>query len=143
MKMHKEWRQWTQSQRMGFFPIFNKSFLEKLPHITGNAVRLYLFLGAHINNQDGSTTVSIETIMHRFDATKRTVHNWIKELRKHDLILRIQSGFTHPTYTLLLPYHNEFLDERPNMKKLLAEYSDEDLEEDSTEIYDHLNDDPN
>ena len=68
MKMHKEWRQWTQSQRRGFFPIFNKSFLEKLPHITGNAVRLYLFLGAHINNQDGSTTVSIETIMHRFDA---------------------------------------------------------------------------
>lgn len=129
--LHREWRKWTKDSRKGFFPVFTPDFINKTKDVSGNAIKLYLYLGAHIDNQAGYTIVSVETIAEAFKTTKRSVQNWMKELKKHNLILRIQPGFKQPTYTFLLPYHDEYLSFYPLLKKLIAEYRADDGDTDS------------
>lgn len=119
---HKEWRQWCFQNKKGFFPVFTPEFVDKFKEVSGNALRLYLYLGAHINNREGYTLLAIETIAKEYKATKRTVHNWFQELRDNRLLLRIQPGFKQPTYTYLLPYHEQFLDLYPGIQELINEY---------------------
>jgi len=126
---HQEWRSWTFRNKRGFFPVFTPEFTEKLKNVSGNAIKLYLYLGAHINNKEGSTTVSVEKIASDLNATKRTVHNWFAELREHELAIRIQPGFKNTTTTYLLPYHDDFLKTRPSIVELIKEYSSEEQPE--------------
>lgn len=121
--LHREWRQWTKNEKRGFFPIFNPDFIFKFRDLSGNALKLFIFLGAHANSMEGHTTVSIQTMQNHFGATKRTINNWLAELRSFGLIIRIQTGFRRPTHTFLLPYHGDFLQHQSNeIKELIQEY---------------------
>lgn len=136
-RYHREWKQWAFKYKRGFFPIFTPDFMKKFKDVSGNALKLYLYLGTYINNQDGYALVGIETISKDLKATKRTVHNWFQELREHRLVIRIQPGYKQPTFTCLLPYHDDFLEDRDFLKSLINQYAtdspdlDSDLETDT------------
>ncbi|WP_145153914.1 helix-turn-helix domain-containing protein [Paenibacillus xylanexedens] len=109
MQIHRNWRDWTKNSRKGFFPVFTPDFSAISKDVSGNAIKLYLFLGANSDNQAGYTLISVETMAQHFETNTRTVHNWLKELKDNKMILRVQPGFKQATFTFLLPYHNEFL----------------------------------
>ncbi|MBX4152308.1 helix-turn-helix domain-containing protein [Paenibacillus lautus] len=134
---HRSWRKWTQRNKKGFFPIFSPDFSEKMKNVSGNAIKLYIYLGMHIDNQAGYTMVSIDTMAEYFKTSSRTVHNWLKELKENKLILRIQPAFKQPTYTFLLPYHDEFVNdifEGGSLRELVSEYNNEDLDDSPSEL---------
>lgn len=89
----------------GFFPIFSE-FKEGyyLRNLSGNAVKLYLYLGLRTGNENGKTWVSIETMASYFGKSKRTVSTWLKELEDHKLVKRMQMSPNDVSYTFLLPY---------------------------------------
>ncbi|WP_108306524.1 helix-turn-helix domain-containing protein [Metalysinibacillus jejuensis] len=89
----------------GFFPIFN-GFKEEfyLREISGNAFKLYVYLGLHTKNETGETWVSIKSMSEYFKCTERSISNWLKELEERKLIYRKQLEFNGPAYTYLLPY---------------------------------------
>lgn len=136
-RLHKDWRKWSFQNKRGFFPVFTPEFLKLMPKISGNAIKLYLYLGSHINNQEGSTTVTIDTISKDLNATKRTVHNWFQELKENRLAIRIQPGFKQTTTTYLLPYHEDFLQRVPSVYlDLIQEFSSAtDLTEDHDDVF--------
>lgn len=105
--LQQNYKSWKHEifKHEGFFPIF-QPFLEEriLKNISGNALKLYIYLGLHSKNETGETWVTIETMSAYFDRSPRTISNWIKELEKHRLIIRFQLELNHPSYTFLQPY---------------------------------------
>lgn len=92
-------------EQYGYFPVFQPlkdKFL--LRNLSGNAVRLYLYLGLMSGNSTGETWVSIETIASYFGKSKRTVSLWIKELEDKRLIKRMQMEHNQVSHTFLIPY---------------------------------------
>jgi hypothetical protein len=106
--LHSKWREWAKENKIGFFPVF-EGFLPYLQKLSPHAVRLYLYLGAFVNNVTGECTVSLETMASFFECEKRTVQKWLKELTDHKLLARVQPEFQKPTVTFVLPYHKSFL----------------------------------
>lgn len=136
---HRSWRRWTQRNKRGFFPVFSPIFAEKMKNVSGNAIKLYIYLGMHIDNQAGYTMIAIDTMAEYFQTSNRTVHNWLKELKENKLIIRIQPAFKQTTYTFLIPYHDEFINdgfESGSLRRLMMEYSDEEYEEDIVRLSD-------
>lgn len=89
----------------GYFPIFNDLKDEyKLRNLSGNAVKLYVFLGLMSGNMTGETWVAIDSIATYFNKSKRTVSHWLAELEQSDLIKRMQLHPNGPSHTFLLPY---------------------------------------
>lgn len=103
----KEYSDWKidSLSNSGYFPIF-QAFKEEflLKNLSGNAIRLYLYLGLHSGNNTGKTWVSIETISKYFDKSPRAISNWIKELEEKALIERMQLAKNGVSYTFLRPY---------------------------------------
>lgn len=99
----------------GYFPVF-QPFKEKrvLKDISGNALKLYIYLGLQSKNETGETWVTIETISNYFEKSPRTISNWIKELEKNELITRFQLEINGPAYTFLRPYAEYQNSEMPN-----------------------------
>lgn len=102
-----EYAKWKKDalSRFGYFPVFQplkESFL--LKNLSGNALKLYLYLGLMSDNTTGETWVSIETIARYFDKSKRTISDWIKELEKAGLIERMQLEQNGVSHTFLVPY---------------------------------------
>jgi hypothetical protein len=89
----------------GYFPIF-KNFKEKfiLKDLSGNAIKLYIYLGYHSKNQTGECWVTIDTIAKYFDKSNRAVSGWIKELEGAQLIKRMQMEKNGVAHTFLTPY---------------------------------------
>jgi len=99
-----KWKK-EQLKSGGFFPIF-QLFKEHfyLRNLSGNAVKLYLYLGLMSGNQTGETWVSLTTIAKYFDRTERSISHWMKELEEARLIKRMQMEVNGVAHTFLLPY---------------------------------------
>jgi len=100
----------------GFFPIF-QSFKESflLRRLSGNAVKLYLYLGLMAGNETGETWVSISTMAKYFQRTERTINTWLKELEDAKLIKRMQMEPDGVAHTFLQGYSSkEFEDKKQN-----------------------------
>ncbi|KZO00488.1 helix-turn-helix domain-containing protein [Pseudobacillus badius] len=95
---------------IGFFPVFQplkEEFL--LKKLSGNALKLYLYLGLNSGNTTGETWTSIDTIAKYFDKSPRAISNWIKELEDHQLIIRMQLAPNEAAHTFLKPYGTKML----------------------------------
>ncbi|MGL5256019.1 MAG: helix-turn-helix domain-containing protein [Proteocatella sp.] len=102
---YKYWK-WSNLNTNGYFIIFN-GFCENgyLNKISGNALKLYLYLGIYSKNETGESFHSISTIAKYFGKNERTIYNWLRELLDLKLIRRIQFEFNGPTYTYLQTYN--------------------------------------
>jgi Helix-turn-helix domain len=111
----ESYRKWKKLslQYVGFFPVF-QPFKEEfiLKNLSGNALKLYIYLGLNSKNETGETWTSIDTIAKYFDKSPRTVSSWIKELESHQLIKRMQLKPNGPSHTFLRPYGTKTLDEK-------------------------------
>lgn len=89
----------------GYFVIF-QGFLEsgKLKDISGNALKLYIYLGLNSNNFDGVVWHSNKKIGEYFDKSERTIRLWMNELEKAKLIKRMRLKYNEKVYTHLQPY---------------------------------------
>lgn len=103
-KRHELWRAQMKAENTGFFPVFSADFKPYLDRLSGNALKLYLFLGFHIDNKTGECTVSLEHIAHHFGAKMRTVQGWMQELTDAKLVARVQTGYRNKSRTFFLPY---------------------------------------
>lgn len=106
-ELRKRFKVWKDRslRESGYFPIFQpfkETFL--LKKLSGNAVKLYLYLGLASGNKTGETWVSIETIAKYFDKSPRTISNWIKELEEANLIERMQFKHNEVAHTFLVRY---------------------------------------
>lgn len=99
------WRISNKQNQKGFFIIYN-DFKEKnlLKNITGNALKLYIFLGINSKNNTGESWYTIESISLYFGKSKRTINYWMKELEDLNLIKRMQLKIDNPSHTYLQPY---------------------------------------
>jgi len=108
---HKNWKEQQKASKASFFIVYT-DFKSKLKDISGGALKLYIFLGFHANNQTGECWVSSETIANFFGNDERTAKKWFSELIELGLIERIQTGFHRIANTFFLPYSNSE-DEEP------------------------------
>lgn len=108
----------------GYFPVF-KPFREGflLRELSGNAVKLYIYLGLASGNTTGETWVSIETVSKYFDKSPRAVSAWFRELEHAKLIERLQLAHNEASHTFLLPYGEDYFDD-PNSLQSNRERSD-------------------
>ena len=103
--MYRVWKHLGLSQS-GYFIIF-QGFLENeiLKKITGNALRLYIYLGSYANNYEGFVWHSNKKIANYFNKSERTIRGWMKELETLKLIKRVRMEYDGKVYTHLLPYN--------------------------------------
>lgn len=105
--LRKNYQQWKKESlnSKGFFVVFN-GFLEGniLKKISGGALKLYMFLGINSNNLTGESFYTVKQMSEYFETSERTISNWIKELEKNNLIIRIQFKYNGVTHTFLNPY---------------------------------------
>lgn len=101
---YRVWKHYALSQ-YGYFIIF-QGFDEsnKLKNISGNALKLYIYLGLHANNYEGVVWHSNKKIANYFNKSERTIRAWMKELEDLKLIKRIRMEFDGNVYTHLIPY---------------------------------------
>jgi hypothetical protein len=100
---YKGWRE--KNRKTGFFLIYNHFHKDNiLKEISGNALRLYIYLGIHSKNDTGETWHSAEKISDYFDCDERSVKRWFAELEEKKLIYRVQNGYKRIANTFLLPY---------------------------------------
>lgn len=114
---YKGWKKEALSN-FGYFPIFQpfkESFI--LKRISGNALRLYLYLGLMSDNLTGETWVGIETMAKYFGKSKRTISDWLKELEKEGLIERMQLQKNGVAHTFLVPYGYEHYEDANSLQK--------------------------
>lgn len=106
---YKEWKE-LSLDNMGYFPIF-QMFKEDfiLREISGNALKLYVYLGLHAGNKTGESWVTIDTMAKYFEKSPRTISNWLEELVELKLVTRQQLKFNDVSHTFFLPYGNEKL----------------------------------
>jgi len=106
---YKKWKE-LSLENVGYFSVFQmfkEDFL--LREISGNALKLYIYLGLHTGNKTGETWVTIESMAKYFKKSPRTISNWLEELIKLKLIERRQLKFNDSAHTFLLPYGYEKL----------------------------------
>ncbi|HDR7327128.1 helix-turn-helix domain-containing protein [Bacillus toyonensis] len=103
-KNYKNWKD-NSLENIGYFPVF-QTFKESylLQNLSGNAFKLYIYLGLQSGNKTGETWVTIETISKYFKKSPRTISNWIQELEDHKLIERLQLKPNEPSHTFLQGY---------------------------------------
>lgn len=102
---YREWRNHQRKHHSGFFVIYN-SFKDSgvLKEISGNACRLYVYLGIVSKNETGESWYSADSIAEYFNCDKRSVKRWFEELEEKNLIVRIQKGVMRAANTFLKPY---------------------------------------
>ncbi|MGN7300265.1 helix-turn-helix domain-containing protein [Ferdinandcohnia sp. SAFN-114] len=115
-----EYASWKKRglNNFGFFPVFQpfkETFL--LKNLSGNALRLYLYLGLMSGNETGETWVTIDTMAAYFNKSKRTISGWIKELEQAELIERMQLKPDGPAHTFLKPYGYEHMNDKNSLQK--------------------------
>lgn len=90
----------------GYFIIF-QGFLENglLKEISGNALKLYIYLGMNSSNLEGVVWHSNEIISKYFGKSERTIRLWMNELEKVNLIKRMRLNYNGNVYTYLQPYN--------------------------------------
>lgn len=103
-KNYYNWKQ-TGLDSNSYFLIF-KGFLEsnKLKNISGNALKLYIYLGMYSKNNTGEVWHSTRRIAKYFDKSERTIRTWSKELEDLHLIKKMQLEFNGVSHTYLQTY---------------------------------------
>ena len=103
---YSKWKKDSLSNT-GYFIIF-KGFKDtkKLKNISGNALRLYIYLGITSNTSTGEVWHSNATIAKYFERSERTIRLWMQELESLNLIKRFQLNFNEESHTFLQPYYN-------------------------------------
>lgn len=101
---YKLWRENNRKQNAPFFVVYKDLQHKYLKELSGGAVKLFLYLGFHINTFTGECWVSSKTIAEYFGNDERTVKKWFNELEEKGLIVRIQTGYRRVANTFLLPY---------------------------------------
>ncbi|MZP28410.1 HTH domain-containing protein [Heliobacterium undosum] len=119
-RLCEEYKKWKTSslELFGFFPIFvtfKETFL--LRNLSGNALKLYVYLGLMSKNLTGEAWVSVETIARYFERSTRTIDNWVKELEEIGLIERMQMKPNDVAHTYLRPYGLEYIEKPGNLQK--------------------------
>lgn len=101
---YKQWKLEALDES-GYFVIF-QGFLENgiLRKISGNALKLYVFLGINSNNLEGIVWYSNKKISYYFGNSERTIRKWMKELEDLNLIKRMRLKYNGNVYTYLNPY---------------------------------------
>ncbi|MHA4202327.1 helix-turn-helix domain-containing protein [Bacillus cereus] len=115
-KNYKRWKEFSLDN-IGYFPVF-QTFKEDyfLRHLSGNAVKLYIYIGLKSGNKSGETWVTIDTMCKYFQKSPRTISNWIQELEDHKLIKRLQLQYNEPSHTFLQPYgYSSITPDNPNV----------------------------
>lgn len=117
---NKEYDQWKKFalSHFGFFPIFQpfkEGFI--LRNLSGNALKLYIYLGLMSGNETGETWVSIETMASYFKKSKRSISGWLKELEEAELVERMQLKMNESSHTFLKPYGNKHIDDPNSVQK--------------------------
>lgn len=92
-------------QESGYFVIFN-GFVEngKLKSMSGNALKLYLYLGVYANNKSGEVWHSNSKIAKYFNKSERTIRLWFQELESLNLVRKMQLEFDGEPHMFLQPY---------------------------------------
>jgi len=108
---HKQWREKRRDQNSPFFMIYTDFKDIYLKEISGGALKLYLYLGFHVNTFTGECWHSVDSIAEFFRNDPRTVKKWFEELEERGMVKRIQSGYKRIANTFLLPYGGERTDE--------------------------------
>jgi len=105
-----DYREWKVNSidEFGYFIIF-EGFLENnlLNKISGNALKLYMYLGLKSGTYTGIVWHSNKTISEYFNKSERTIRGWMKELEDLNLIKRMRLKYDGIVYTYLLPYNNK------------------------------------
>lgn len=101
---YKNWKDEKKKSKSPFFMIYSSFKEPYLRDISGGALKLYIFLGFHVNTFTGECWVSADTISDFFGNDVRTVKKWFEELEKSGLISRVQTGYKRVANTFLLPY---------------------------------------
>lgn len=117
---YRKWKSWTKSNKVGFFQIFSEDFTPHLQALTGNAVRLYVYLGKNSNSETGEIKVSMQTMEKFFGVTRRTIFTWMSELEDRKLIKRMQPGRKRISLTFLLPYSERFTRDEKRKANVVA-----------------------
>lgn len=101
---YKMWKTVSLSDS-GYFVIF-QGFAENnlLKNISGNALKLYIYLGLYSNNYEGIVWHSNSVIAKYFERSERTIRLWMKELEDNNLIVRMRLKYDGNVYTFLKPY---------------------------------------
>ena len=101
---HKQWKT-EQLNTNTYFIIFH-DFLAPhiLKNISGNALKLYIYLGLNADNMTGEVWHGTEKIAKYFNKSERTIREWFRELQDLNLIFRMQLDFNGNSYNYLLPY---------------------------------------
>ena len=90
----------------GYFILFNGLITSnKLVGISGNALKLYIYLGIYSKNMTGEVWHSNYKIAKYFGKSERTIRNWMKELEELNLINRMQLAFNGESHTFLQTYN--------------------------------------
>lgn len=106
--LQDNYREWkldsmdTSSYFLIFTGFLNNEILKK---ISGNALKLYIYLGINSNNFSGTVWHSNKKIAEYFGKNERTIRTWMKELEDNKLILRIRESYNGKVFTMLLPYN--------------------------------------
>lgn len=102
---HKEWRENLHKEKTGFFPVFSNQIKPYIQDLSGNAIRLYIYLGIHSNNETGEVMGTNPRMMQQFfDCQLRTLQKWLEELEQANLIRRIQPAYKTKMHIFILPY---------------------------------------
>lgn len=106
--LQDEYQKWKfeSLETVGFFPIFSNFEDELLREISGNTLKLYIFLGIRSKNRTGECWVSLETLASYFGKSKRTISGWMEELVRLRLVSRIQFEKNGVSFTFLRPYNS-------------------------------------
>lgn len=105
-KTYLDWKL-NALEEAGYFIIF-QGLLETdiLQKISGNAFKLYVYLGINANNMTGIVWHSNSKISLYFNKSERTIRSWMKELEDLNLIERViinKNGYGR-IYTYLKAY---------------------------------------
>jgi DNA-binding transcriptional ArsR family regulator len=104
LQSYEQWKD-TRLNEPGWFPIFiDFKESELLKNISGNALRLYIYLGLHSKNSTGESWHSLSSMAKYFGKSERTISNWLEELKYHNLVERIQLDRSTTAVTFLRPY---------------------------------------
>ncbi|MCJ0222438.1 helix-turn-helix domain-containing protein [Clostridioides difficile] len=92
----------------GYFIIF-QGFLETdlLKKISGNALKLYIYLGINSNNLNGVVWHSNKKISAYFNKSERTIRLWMKELEDLNLLKRMRLKYNGNVFTYLQTYNSK------------------------------------
>jgi len=102
LMINYEKKKTARLQEPGWFPIFSE-FRDTglLRDISGNALKLYIYLGIISRTISGECWPSLRQIGEYFGKSERTISTWMDELRRFGLIERIQPDYTSSSVTFL------------------------------------------